>query len=326
MTFGRRQFLKMALGSASLSAFTSLAAAETYPSRSVKVIVGFPAGGPVDIAARTAAAWLTDKFGQTFEVVNQPGESGNIATRTVLRSEPDGYTLLICGPVNAINSSLFANLDFDFVRDAEPIAALYSVPMVLEVNPSSEINSVAEFLDYARAHPGSLKVAYAGNGTPQHVGIELFKAMSGVDLSLVPYAGSSPALADLLAGRVDVMFDPLPSSIELVRHQKLKALAVTGAKRSPVLPELPCLSDYVSGYEAGSWFGIVAAKGVPASIVQKLNHAVGYALADPAARRRLFELGGTDMSGSPENFASFLVTETDRYRRLIRTANIKPNL
>jgi tripartite-type tricarboxylate transporter receptor subunit TctC len=325
MTIPRRLFLKAALAGASLSLIRDVEAVGIYPSRPVKILVGFPAGGPVDIAAHTVATWLTDRLDQGFVVENRPGESGNIATRAALKAAPDGYTLLLCGPVNTINGSLFTDLDFDFARDAEPIAALYQVPLVVELNPSAPINSLPEFLAYGRAHRGSLKVAYAGNGTPQHVGIELFRSMSGVDLSLVPYSGSAPALVDLLAGKVDAMFDPLPSSIELIKSGKLKALAVTGATRSQSLPDVPCAREYVPGYQAGSWFGLVAAKGVPASVVQIINQAANSALDDPVAKQRLFDLGGTEMSGSPADFAKFIATETDRYRRLIREANIKQN-
>jgi tripartite-type tricarboxylate transporter receptor subunit TctC len=287
------------------------------------LLVGFPGGGPVDIAGRTIGAWLSERFGQAFIVENRPGESGNIATRTVVKAAPDGYTLLVCGPVNVINSSLFEGLDFDFGRDITAVAGMFRVPLVVEVNPSLPINTVPEFLTYARANPGKLKVAYAGIGTPQHVGIELFKAMAGVDLTLVPYAGSTPALEALLAGQADVMFDPLPSSITFINGGRLRPLAVTTPNRSEALPQVPPMSDFVPGYEAGSWFGIGAPSGTPPTIITRLSTEINAALGDPGIRTRLAGLGGMVMPGSPVAFAAFIEAETEKYRDVIRRANIR---
>ncbi len=323
MALTRRRILQMAAGSVALPLTRALASAETYPSQPVRILVGFPAGGPVDIAARTISPWLTERLRQTFVVENQPGESGNIATRTALRAAPTGYTLLLCGPVNTINVTLFPDLDYDFMRDSAPVASLYRVPLVVEVRPSMAITSVPEFLAYAEANPGKLKIAYAGHGTPQHVGIELFKSVAGVDLTLVPYLGSAPALADLLKGQVDGMFDPLPSSVAHIRRGELRALAVTTPTRSAALPDVPAMSDFVPGYEAGSWFGIVAPKGTPGHIIEKLNSEVNTGLADATIKTRIAELGGTVVSGSPDAFATFIATEAERYGRVIRAANIR---
>src|ERR1019366_6191218 len=232
----------MLTGAVALPLASRLAEAQAYPSRPTRIIVGFPAGGPVDIAARIIAPWLTERLAQPFVVENHPGESGNAATRIVVKAPADGYALLLCGPVNTINTTLFADLDFNFTRDIAPVAGLFRVPLVVEVNPSVPVRTVPEFLAYAKANPGKLKVAFAGIGTPQHVGIELFKSMAGVDLTLVPSLGSAPALADLLGGQVQVMFDPMPSSIALIKSGKLIPLAVTTPVRSEALPDIPAMS------------------------------------------------------------------------------------
>ena len=323
MTLTRRRMLQIGAACAALPLTRLPAGAQTYPLGPIRVVVGFPENGPVDIAARVIAPWLTEKLEQKFEVENQPGESGNIATRGVLRAAADGRTLLLCGPVNTINTTLFPNLDFNFTRDSAPVAGLYRVPLVIEVNPSLPISSAAEFLAHAKANPGKLKVAYAGNGTPQHVGIELFKAMAGVDLTLVPYPGSAPALADLLSGKVDAMFDPLPSSLAHVKNGRLRALAVTTPTRSEALPGVPAIGDVVPGYEAGSWFGLVAPRGTPAPLVEALNRAVNGALADTAIKARIAGLGGIAISMSPGAFGDFISTETKRYARVIRAARIE---
>jgi tripartite-type tricarboxylate transporter receptor subunit TctC len=290
--------------------------------RPVRLLVGFPHGGPVDIAGRTIGAWLSDRLGQPFLVENRPGESGNIATRAVVKAAPDGYTLLVCGPVNVINTALFDGMDFDFGRDISAVAGLFRVPLVVEVNPALPISTVPEFLAYARANPGRLKAAYAGTGTPQHLGIQLFKTMAGVDLTLVPYAGSTPALEALLAGQADVMFDPMPSSIGLINNGRLIPLAVTTSTRSEALPQVPPMSDFVPGYEAGSWFGIGAPRGTPPGIITRLNTEINAGLADAGIRTHVAALGGMVMPGSPRAFAAFVAAETEKYRTIIRAANI----
>ncbi len=322
MNLQRRRFLNLTLAAVAAPVFSRIAAAQTYPSRTVRLVVGFPAGGPVDIAGRIIARCLSERLGQPFVVDNQPGESGNVATRSVVKAEPDGYTLLVCGPVNTINTTLFAALDFDFGGDIAAVASLYRVPLVIEVHPSVPARTISELIAYAKANPGKLRVGYAGQGTPQHIGIELFKMMAGVDLTLVPYLGSTPALADLLGGSIDAMFDPMPSSIAHVRSRKLVPLAVTSLARSANLPDVPVVADTVPGYQAGSWFGIGAPKGTPTAIVEKLNQAANAALEVPAIKERLSELGATAMPGSPAQFQAFIAEETEKYAGAIRTAGL----
>ena len=323
MAILRRRFLQIATAALGSSFAYNAAWAEEYPSRSVRLLVGFPDGGPVDIAGRTIGAWLSNRFGQAFIVENRPGESGNIATRAVVKAAPDGYTLLVCGPVNVINTALFVGMDFDFGRDITAVAGLFRVPLVVEVNPALPISTVPEFLTYARANPGRLKVAYAGHGTPQHVAIELFKVMAGVNVTLVPYAGSTPALEAVLAGQADAMFDPMPSSIGLINSGRLKPLAVTTSSRSEALPQVPPMSDFVPGYEAGSWFGIGTPRGTSPAIITRLNTEINAGLADPGIRTRVAGLGGMVMPGSPVTFAAFIAAESEKYRAVIRAANIR---
>ncbi|WP_456619687.1 Bug family tripartite tricarboxylate transporter substrate binding protein [Bradyrhizobium sp. P5_C12] len=322
MDHRRRRLLRSALAALSAAALPRAAAAQVYPHRRVRLIVGFPAGGPVDIAGRLIAAWLSKRSGQPIDVENVPGESGNTATRSVVRAAPDGYTLLVCGPVNAINTTLFESLDFDFGRDIVAVAGLYSVPLVIEVNPSVPARTVMEFISYAKTNPGRLRVGFAGVGTPQHIGIELFKSMAGVDLTLVPYLGSTPALEDLLAGRIDAMFDPMPSSIAHVRAGRLVPLAVTGTARSDSLPDVPVAADTVKGYQAGSWFGIGAPKGTPMAVVGQLNGLVDEALNDDAIKSRLAGIGASSIHGSPAEFAKFIADETEKYAVVVRSAGL----
>jgi tripartite-type tricarboxylate transporter receptor subunit TctC len=303
----------------------TLAGLEDYASRPVHLLVGFPAGGPVDIAGRMIGAWLSDRLGQPCVVENRVGDSGNIATRGVVGAAPDGYTLLVCGPVSVINTALFDNLDFDFTRDIAAVGGLFRVPLVVEVNPALPISTVPEFLRYAKANPGKLKVAYAGNGTPQHTGIELFKAMAAVDFTLMPYPGSTPALDALLAGHVDAMFDPMPSSIGLISSGKLKPLAVTSLLRSDALPQVPSMGDFVPGYEAGSWFGIGAPRETPQTIITRLNTEINAGLDDREIQTCVARLGGTVIPGTPAAFAKFIAAETEKYAGVVRAANIRPN-
>jgi tripartite-type tricarboxylate transporter receptor subunit TctC len=323
MAIARRRFLQLAAGALGSSFLATAAWARGYPSRPVRLLVGFPGGGPVDIAGRTIGEWLSARLGQLFTVENRVGESGNVATRAVVKAAPDGYTLLVCGPVNVINTALFDDLDFDFDRDISAVAGMFRVPLVVEVNPTLPIKTVPEFLTYARANPGTLKVAYAGIGTPQHLAIEQLKAMAGVDLTLVPYAGSTPALEALLAGQADAMFDPMPSSIGLINSGRLRPLAVTTSTRSEALPQVPPMSDFVPGYEAESWFGIGAPRRTPRAIVTRLNIAINAGLADPRIRTRVAALGGMVMPGSPAAFATFVAAESEKYRTIIRAANIR---
>ena len=323
MSIHRRTVLRSA-SFATAAALSTAARAAAYPSQTVRIVVGFPPGGPLDIAARTIAPVLSRRFGQEFAVENRPGASGNTATADVVKATPDGTTLLLCGPVNTINASLFETLAFDFSRDILPVASIARVPLVIEVNPSGPAKSLPDMVAFARANPGRLRVGFAGVGTPQHIAIELFQTMAGVRVTLVPYAGSAPALADLLRGEVDAMFDPAPSSMPHIRAARLLPLATTGSARSEMLPDVPAATEVVPGYEAGSWFGLGAPRGTPADIVGAINAAVNEGLADAAVQARFRDLGATVMQGTPEEFGAFIATETDKYRRVIRSAGIKP--
>jgi tripartite-type tricarboxylate transporter receptor subunit TctC len=322
MLLQRRHFLRLTAVATAATFVSRAATAEAYPSRPARLTVGFPAGGPVDIAARIIAPWLAERLGQPFIVENRPGESGNSATRSAAGAAPDGYTLLVCGPVNTINDTLFDGLDFKFARDFVAVAALWSVPLVIEVHPSVPVRTLPGLIAYAKANPGKLRVGFAGYGTPQHIGIEMFRMMAGVDMTLVPYVGSTPALADLTAGSIDAMFDPMPSSIAHINSGKLLPLAVTTPERSKVLPDVPSASDFVAGYEAGSWFGIVAPKGTPSDIIEKLNQEVNAAFVNPAINARFSELGAIALPGSPAQFQAFMVRETEKYAGVIRAGRI----
>ena len=277
----------------------------------------------MDIAARLVSPLLSARLGESFEVINVSGESGNLATARVVAARPDGKTLLMSGPVNAINTTLFPNLPFDFGKDLSAVAGLYGVPLVIEVHPEVQAKTLGEFIQLARWRPGELRVGYAGVGTPQHVGIELFGTMAGTPLKLVPYAGSAPALVDLLAGRIDAMFDPTPSSIEHLRRGRLRALAVTGKRRLPALPDVPVAADVVPGYEAGSWFGLCSPRGTPVDRIESLNSAANDVLFDRALQLRLEGLGAQAMPGTPADFARLIATETHKYARVIEAAGIK---
>ncbi|MCX7372111.1 MAG: tripartite tricarboxylate transporter substrate-binding protein [Alphaproteobacteria bacterium] len=297
--------------------------AQSYPTRAVRIVVGFPPGGPLDIAARTIAPALAAGIGVPVRVENRVGASGNDATREVVRAAPDGGTLLLCGPVNAINTTLFPDLDFDFARDIAAVAGIARVPLIVEVHPSVPVRSIAELIAHARANPGRLRVAYAGTGTPQHVAIELFQHMAGVRVALVPYPGSAQALDDLLRGEVDAMFDPAPSSMPHVRAGRLVALATTGPTRAAALPEVPTVAETLPGYEGGSWFGLGAPRGTDKAVLARLNAAVNDGLRDAQVGAALDRLGATAMPGSVAEFARFLATETARYAEIIRLAGIR---
>ncbi|MBL6459269.1 tripartite tricarboxylate transporter substrate binding protein [Belnapia sp. T6] len=323
MNTGRRRVLRSLVGTGLALQLPSVLRAQTMPAEEVRIIVGFPPGGPLDLAARTIAPAIEAALAMPVRVENRVGASGNDATRQVVRAAPDGGTLLLCGPVNTINTTLFPNLDFDFGRDIAPIAGIARVPLIVEVHPNVPARSVPEMIAYARANPGQVKVAYAGTGTPQHVAIELFQHMAGVRLALVAYPGSAAALADLLRGAADVMFDPAPSSMPHVRAGRLVALATTGPARAETLPDLPTVAETLPGYEGGSWFGICAPRGTPDQVVARLNDAVNAGLRDTSLRRDLDALGAMAMPGSVTGFAGFVAAETTRYAEIIRIAGIK---
>lgn len=319
----RRQVLNLAVGAASLPVFSRAASAQNYPSRPVRIIVGFPAGGASDITARLLGQWLTVRLGQQFIIENRPGAGTNIGTEAVAKSPPDGYTLLLVSAANTVNATLYERLNFDFIRDIAPVAALIRSPLVMEVNPSVPASTIPEFIAMAKANPGTIAAASAGNGTPAHMASELFQLLTDIDLIDVPYRGGAPALSDLLAGQVQVMFENLPTSLEYIKAGKLRALGVTTAARSDLLPDLPAVSEFVPGYEVSSWFGIGAPKNTPADIVDMLNTAINAGLADPHLKSHLVNLSGTVLPGSPADFGELIVDETEKWRKLIQKAKIK---
>jgi tripartite-type tricarboxylate transporter receptor subunit TctC len=310
-----------ALGMTGLTwAGISDAAALDYPTRPVRWVVGYPAGGTTDILARLIGQYLSEKLGQQFIVENKPGAGNNIATEAVINSPPDGYTLLFVNPANGINTSLYKKLSFNFPRDIAPIAGIARVPNVMEVNPNVPAKTVAEFIAYAKANPNKVNLASSGNGTSVHLSGELFMAMTGVKLTHVPYRGSAPALTDMIAGQVQVLFDNLPSSIEHVRAGKLRALAVTTEKRSEALPDVPTVAETVPGYEASAWFGMGAPKGTPPEVIAVLNKTINEALADPNIKARLAEMGGMPMGGTPADFGKIIVDDTEKWRKVVEFA------
>jgi tripartite-type tricarboxylate transporter receptor subunit TctC len=323
MTLPRRQFLKLAAGAAALAP-ARRAKAETYPNHPVRVVVGFPPGQSADISARLLGQWLSDRLGQPFVIDNRPGASNTVATDLVVHASPDGYTLLWISTSNYINATLYPTLPYDFIRDIEPIAANTRGPLVMEVNPEVPVNSVPEFIAYCRAKPGKINMASAGIGNSTHMAGELFKMMTGADMTHVPYRGSAPALTDLIAGRVQVMFDLMPSSIGYIRGGRLRPLAVTTLARSDALPDVPSVADFVPGYEASAVGGFGAPKGTPQEIVDKLNAEINAALADPTIKARLADLGGTTLPGTPADFKKLIAGETEKWARVIRAENIKP--
>jgi tripartite-type tricarboxylate transporter receptor subunit TctC len=323
MRLPRRQFLHLAAGAAALSAISHMASAQTYPTRPVRWIVGYPPAGATDIAARLMGQWLSERLGQPFVIENRPGASGNIGTEAVVNAPPDGYTLLLVNAGNTINTTLYDKLKYNFIRDIAPVAGIIRVPLVMQVNPSVPVRTVAEFIAYAKANPGKLNMASAGNGTPQHVSGELFKMMAGVSMTHVPYRGSAPALTDLIGGQVQVVFDTTLASIEYIRAGRLRPLAVTTATRFEALPDVPTVGDSLPGYEASGWYGVGAPKNTPAEIVDKLNKEINAALADPKMKAQLADLGGTVLALSPAEFGKLIVEETEKWGKVIRAANIK---
>jgi tripartite-type tricarboxylate transporter receptor subunit TctC len=320
----RREFLRLAAGAAALPAAARAAwAQQTYPTRPVHLICGFAAGGPNDIVSRLIAQWLSERLGQQFVVDNRTGAAGNIGTEAVVRAPADGYTLLLVSSANAVNATLYSNLSYNFIRDIAPVAGLVRVPNAMVVNPSVPANTIPEFIAYARANPGKINMATSGNGSTTHISGELFKEMTGVDLVPVAYRGGGPALIDLLAGQMQVMFEPTVSTIAYIRAGKLRALAVTTATRSELLPEVPSVNEFVPGYEASQWYGIGAPKSTPPEIVAKLNQEINAALADPRMKMRFSDLGGVPTPMTPAEFAKLIADETEKWGKVIRAGNIK---
>jgi tripartite-type tricarboxylate transporter receptor subunit TctC len=323
MTIGRRQFLHLSAMALGLPAVSRMASAQTYPTRPVRILVGFAAGGAPDIAARQVGQWLSDRLGQQFIIENRPGAGGNIATEAVVEARADGYTLLLAGLQNAVNATLYEKLKYNFVRDIAPVASISHENYCMEVHPSFPAKTIFEFIAYAKANPGKLNMASPGNGTGPHMAGELFKIMAGVDMVHVPYRGSPPALTDLLAGQVQMMFSPMSSSIEYVKAGKLRALAVTTATRSEVLPDIPSVGEFVSGYDASGWFGVCAPRKTPAEIVDRLNQEINAGLADSKLRARFADLGAAVFVSSPSGFAKHIAEETEKWGKVVREANIK---
>jgi tripartite-type tricarboxylate transporter receptor subunit TctC len=325
MTLARRQFLHLVVGATALPAVSRVAWAQTYPLRPVRILVGFAAGGPNDILARLIGQRLSDRLGQPIIVENRPGAGSNIATETVVRASPDGYTLLLVGTPNAINATLYDKLNFNFIRDITPVASLIRGALVMVVHPSVPAKTVPEFIAYAKAHPGKLTYGSGGVGGITHITPELFKMMAGVSMVHVPYRGVAPALTDLLAGQVQVLFANPAQSIQYISAGKLRALAITTATRSDAMPDLPTIGEFVPGYEASSIFGIGAPKNTPAEIVDKLNKEINAALIDPKFKARLTDLDGTVLGGSPADFRKLIAAETEKWGKVVRFANIKPD-
>ena len=323
MKLPRRTFLHLAASAAALSAVSRLARAQAYPARPVRIIVGFAPAGGTDIMARLIAQWLSERLGQQFVIENRPGAGTNIGTEAAVRAPADGYTLLVATSVNAINATLYKKLNFNFIRDIAPVAGISRESHVMVVNPLVPTKTVPEFIAYAKANSGKISMASAGIGSGSHIAGELFKVMTGVNLVHVPYRGLAPALSDLLGGQVQVTFASMPSSIEYIRAGKLRALAVTTATRSEVLPDVPTVGEFVPGYEASGWYGVGAPKGTPAEVIDKLNQEINAALADPNMKARLADLGGTALAGSPADFGKLIADKTEKWAKVIKSLGIK---
>ena len=321
----RRYFLHLAAAAAVLPVVSRVARAQIYPSRPVRIVVPFPAAGLSDIVTRLVGQWLSERLGTPFVIENRPGAASNLGTEIVVNAPPDGYTLLNLSSANATNATMYEKLNFDFIRDIAPVASLVRFPYVLEVNPSVPIRSVPELIAYAKANPGKLSIASAGTGTPAHIAGELFKMMTGVDMVHIPYRGAALALTDLLGGQVQVMIDNMAASLEHIRAGRLRALAVTTATRLEMLPDVPTVGEFVPGFEASSMNGLGAPKRTPTEIVDKLNQEINAALAAPKIKARIVDLGLTPLVGSPADLEKLIADETEKWGKVIRAANIKPN-
>jgi tripartite-type tricarboxylate transporter receptor subunit TctC len=320
----RRQFLHLAAGAVALPAVSRIARAQAYPSRPVRIIVGYVAGGGADVGARLLGQWLSERFGQPFIIENRPGAGTNIATEAVVRAPPDGYTLLLASLPNAINATLYAKLSFNFIRDIAPVAGIIRASNVLVVHPSLPTRTVPEFIAYAKANPGKLNMASAGIGTSSHLTGELFKAMAGVDMAHVPYRGATPAITDLIAGQVQAYFSTTASTIEYIRAGTVRALAVSAFSREDVLPDIAVVADFIPGFESSNWWGVGVPRNTPAGVTETLNKEINSALVDPEVRARLVDLGGRPLPGSPAEFQKLIAKETEKWAKVIKFAGIKP--
>jgi tripartite-type tricarboxylate transporter receptor subunit TctC len=325
MKLPRRNFLHLAAGAAALPAASRIARAQAYPSRPARIVVPFAAGGATDIIARLIGQWLSERLGQQFVIENRPGAGSNIGTEVVVNAPPDGYTLLLVGASSAINATLYEKLSFNFLRDIAPVSGIISIPFIMAVNPSFPAKTVSEFIAYARANPGKVNMASGGNGTAGHLSGELFKMMAGINMVHVPYRGEAPALTDMLGGQVQAMFGTMPASIEYVRAGKLRPLAVTSARRSELLPDLPTVGDFVPGYETSAWQGIGAPKSTPTEIIEKLNKEINAGLADPKIKTRVADMGGTVLAGSPADFGKLIADETEKWGKVVKFSGAKPD-
>jgi len=321
----RRRFLRQAAQAAGFALFApSVAWALDYPTKPVRIIVGFSAGGGPDIVARLIGQWLSERLGQAFVIENRPGAGGNIGTEAVVRAPPDGYTLLMIAPPNAISATLYDKLNFNFIRDIAPVASMIRQPLVVLLNPSVPAKTIPEFVAYAKANPGKINFASAGIGSTSHIASELFMMMTGIKMLHIAYRGSAPALTDLLGGQVQVEFAPMPESFEYIRAGRLRAVAVTTATRSGALPYVPTVGEFVPGYEASSWYGVGAPKTTPTEIIEKLNYEINAFLVEPKNQVLLAELGATVMLGSSADFGMFIAEETEKWAKVIKFAGIKP--
>ena len=325
MKLPRRNFLRLAAGAAALPAVARLAEAQTYPTRPVRMIIGYPPGGSADITARLTGQWLSERLGQPVIIESRPGAATNLATEAVVRAAPDGYTLLLVAPANAINATLYDKLNFNFLRDIAPVAGIIRFPNVVVVNPSLPIKTIPELIAYAKANPGRLNMASSGNGSTIHMSGELFKMMTGINMVHVPYRGGAPALTDLMGGQVHVMFDNVPTSAEHIKAGKLRGLAVTSTARSEVLPDLPPVADFLPGYEASAWYGLGVPKNTPDEIIDKVNKAMNAILADPNSQARFAALGASLLPGSAADFGKLLADETEKWGKVVKFAGAKPD-
>jgi tripartite-type tricarboxylate transporter receptor subunit TctC len=325
MKLPRRRFLHLAAGAAALPAMKRTAAAQSYPARPLRMIIGYPPGGSADITARLTGQWLSERLGQPVVVESRPGAATNLATEAVVRAAGDGYTLLLVAPANAINATLYDKLSFNFLRDIVPVAGIIRFPNVVVVNPSLPIKTIPELIAYAKANPGKLNMASSGNGSTIHMSGELFKMLTGINMVHVPYRGGAPALTDLIAGQVHVMFDNVPTSAEHIKAGKLRGLAVTSTTRSAVLPDLPTVADVLPGYEASAWYGLGVPKNTPGEVIDTVNKAMNAVLADAKAQARFAELGASLLPGSPADFGKLLADETEKWGKVVKFSGAKPD-